>query len=196
MFLDGVPKAAYPRKVQAEVYASGFARTDAEIRPLGRGDGGRDADEIAWLIERPGDGTQCACGHDDGWHTAGGTMVYHRGRCTKTDCGCLFYNPVGQPHWYDGIDWTTDHAKALRFARKVDAERAIQICDWEGNWCGIKATEHMWCASSSETTPPTAATNCSCSGGYCKPKVGVICGVTGLVPLVLQPDRSPEQEGK
>jgi hypothetical protein len=44
-----------------------------------------------------------------------------------------------QPVWDD--DWTPDVNKALRFARKEDAERYIEHVGWNR----AKAVEHMWC---------------------------------------------------
>lgn len=53
----------------------------------------------------------------------------------------------GSPHWYaigeefeDGFDWIKDSTKALRFARKVDAQNYID----EIGWTEVTATEHGW----------------------------------------------------
>lgn len=64
---------------------------------------------------------------------------------------------IGNAAWWDGkrgprdlIDcryFTTDHLKAVRFARKEDAERIIKGC---GGSC-MQATEHLWVGK--EMTP-------------------------------------------
>ncbi len=42
----------------------------------------------------------------------------------------------------DGVlGWTADHIKALRFARKEDAEMVIE----EYGWTRARAVDHMWC---------------------------------------------------
>jgi hypothetical protein len=54
-----------------------------------------------------------------------------------------------QPTWYGRTDdedsgvlgMTTDAGKALRFARKVDAETVIEDIGWTEAF----ASEHMWC---------------------------------------------------
>jgi len=50
-----------------------------------------------------------------------------------------------QPCWYgktdDGLGQTTDPNKALRFARKEDAETVIA----DIGWTEARATDHMWC---------------------------------------------------
>lgn len=72
-----------------------------------------------------------------------------------TETGWLIER-LSPPEWYAGgpctrwqwrheIDapdlWTTDASKALRFARKQDAETLIHF---EG-YIGAIATEHQWC---------------------------------------------------
>jgi hypothetical protein len=41
----------------------------------------------------------------------------------------------------DGLGQTTDNLKAVRFARKEDAEAVIE----DTGWTEAKAVEHMWC---------------------------------------------------
>ncbi len=50
-------------------------------------------------------------------------------------------------HWYtlgeeyeDGFEWTKEAHRALRFARKIDAENFIN----DIGWTDVVATEHMW----------------------------------------------------
>lgn len=49
-----------------------------------------------------------------------------------------------------GLDWTRDHHEALRFARKVDAERYAEDIGWnnvricEHGWYGPRPGEHEW----------------------------------------------------
>lgn len=51
--------------------------------------------------------------------------------------GSPWYHILEEPHW------TQDASKAIRFARKVDAEAYIE----DMGWCyDIKPVEHMWCA--------------------------------------------------
>lgn len=55
---------------------------------------------------------------------------------------------IGGPAYYgdareDGLGWTSDHAAAIRFARKEDAERVIQL---EG-FTEASAVEHIWTPS-------------------------------------------------
>ncbi len=50
-----------------------------------------------------------------------------------------------RPAWWgdtggDVLGWTEDHAKAVRFARKQDAEMVIADIGWTEAF----ATEHMW----------------------------------------------------
>ncbi len=44
--------------------------------------------------------------------------------------------------WIDIRDWTTNASLAIRFARKVDAERAMR--DLGLDWVSAVATEHVW----------------------------------------------------
>lgn len=50
-----------------------------------------------------------------------------------------------QPTWYgqteEGLGQTTDAGKALRFARKEDAEMVIA----DFGWTEASAADHMWC---------------------------------------------------
>ena len=51
------------------------------------------------------------------------------------------------PTWWGRIDdetvcgWTTDHAKAIRFARAVDAQAVID----DYGWTEARPVDHMWC---------------------------------------------------
>lgn len=50
----------------------------------------------------------------------------------------------GAPCYWGGPSlWTTDHFKAIRFARKLDGERVAEDLDTEG----LVVVEHMWCAT-------------------------------------------------
>lgn len=52
----------------------------------------------------------------------------------------------GTPHWFalgaefENGDWTKDSVKALRFARRQDAEAYIS----DIGWTSAVATEHAW----------------------------------------------------
>lgn len=115
------------------------------------------ADEIGWLIEIRGDGMMCRCGHNENWHSRGQTLVHVRSRCGMVNCDCRTYEPMGAPSWWDGERWTPDHLRALRFARKQDADRVIALKGW-ASWLGIVASEHMWASHSSLPAPDTAPT--------------------------------------
>ena len=51
------------------------------------------------------------------------------------------------PTWWGRVDdesvcgWTTDHAKAIRFCRAIDAQAIID----EIGWTDAVPTDHMWC---------------------------------------------------
>jgi hypothetical protein len=84
-------------------------------------------------------------------------------RAAKAETGWLieFSQRVSaRPCWYgktdDGLGQATDPNKALRFARKEDAEMVIE----DFGWTEARATEHMWCdpllqAERSEGGSPT-----------------------------------------
>ena len=64
-------------------------------------------------------------------------------------------------HWWDhspddGVPplWTGDANKALRFARQEDAEAFIR---WRGLGGGVRATEHLWMDSRTDTEEPLPA---------------------------------------
>lgn len=52
------------------------------------------------------------------------------------------------PTWWGRIDdesvcdWTTDHAKAIRFCRAMDAQAIIDDSEWTET---AVPTDHMWC---------------------------------------------------
>ena len=49
------------------------------------------------------------------------------------------------PLYWDGGDWSSNHHRAIRYARQVDAERAmINLTDGDGRVDGMKAAEHGW----------------------------------------------------
>lgn len=49
---------------------------------------------------------------------------------------------AGEPYYWGGPAlWTTDHLRAIRFARKIDGERVAEDLDTDG----IAVVEHMWC---------------------------------------------------
>lgn len=54
----------------------------------------------------------------------------------------------GGPVYYgktiEGLGKTNEHADAIRFARKQDAEAIIEHLHY-GLFSGAKAVEHMWC---------------------------------------------------
>lgn len=56
-----------------------------------------------------------------------------------------------QPTYYgktdDGLGQTTDHLKAVRYARKEDADAVIE----DTGWTEATATEHMWIGPSSNS---------------------------------------------
>lgn len=55
--------------------------------------------------------------------------------------GWLIEQRGNVPCWWDGEgEWTTDSRKALRFARKQDAETYID----EVGWTEAFASEHIW----------------------------------------------------
>lgn len=97
-------------------------------------------DEVAWLIERRGDGQMCECGDAKGLHDSFGSVSPAIGRCSRRDCECLTFNPSGVPGWWNGDGWTADHARAIRFARREDAAKVIDA----RNIGAAKAIEHMW----------------------------------------------------
>jgi len=53
------------------------------------------------------------------------------------------------PMWWDGSGYTPDSLLAVRFARKLDAERVILKAIAPGWVAGALpiATEHIWCAT-------------------------------------------------
>jgi len=63
----------------------------------------------------------------------------------------------GRAVWWTGSYWTTDSREAIRFARRIDAERAIP--GWlGGTWRSLaRATEHVWSAG-----PPAHEDDCRC----------------------------------
>lgn len=65
----------------------------------------------------------------------------------KQETGWLVEHQNGGPCWWgqtpdgeDAFGWTKDSLKALRFARKEDAEAYIA----EVGWNDVTATEHQW----------------------------------------------------
>lgn len=55
----------------------------------------------------------------------------------------------GRGVWWRGIldsgrDWTTDANEAVRFARKIDAERVLRSGVMGVFWKGAAATDHLW----------------------------------------------------
>ena len=87
-------------------------------------------------------------------------------RVPKDETGWLIENGSGTAYRFMDNDaggivsWTPDHDKALRFARRVDAE---QFCHHdEDAWAVV---EHMWC---SKPKPPIAAQTSACEkcGGF------------------------------
>ena len=63
---------------------------------------------------------------------------------------------VQVPTWWGRVDdgdailgWTTDHAKAIRFSRSVDAQAIID----DIGWTDAVPTDHMWCDYSHKWAP-------------------------------------------
>ncbi len=112
-------------------------------------------DEIAWLVERRGNAETCACRHERWKHTSGGITREGRGRCDEDACQCLAFDPAGVAQWWNGDLWTDDAARALRFARRQDAERMIALVPPLA-YMHAKAIEHMWAAPipTPEERPP------------------------------------------
>jgi hypothetical protein len=61
--------------------------------------------------------------------------------CEMSELGQILYWEI-DPRSDDGGGWTPDANKAIRFARKVDAENFIA----DIGWTDATAVEHMWCA--------------------------------------------------
>ena len=60
--------------------------------------------------------------------------------------------PEGVPcYWGGPALWTTDHLKAIRFARKLDGERVAEDLDVDR----LVVVEHIWCA------PPETCDGCN-----------------------------------
>lgn len=82
------------------------------------------------------------------------------------------FNDSGPEEWIDADRWTKDSLKAIRFARKEDAERVIKVFEWPGT----SATEHMWVQprtkTSSQTSQTSDVSNQASPGG-----VEEICGI-------------------
>ena len=59
----------------------------------------------------------------------------------------LTQHAASAPTWWGRVDdefvcgWTTDHAKAIRFARAIDAQAVID----EYGWTEARPVDHMWC---------------------------------------------------
>ena len=50
------------------------------------------------------------------------------------------------PMYWIGNDWSPDHLLAIRFARKVDAERTVSGFDEDAPaWPQHRVCEHKWC---------------------------------------------------
>lgn len=79
------------------------------------------------------------------------------------ETGWLVERDMGGPHWWgrhtptleddDAFGWTNDSLRAIRFARKEDAEMYIE----EVGWNDVVATEHMWCEAPTLSTPEQLA---------------------------------------
>lgn len=65
---------------------------------------------------------------------------------SSDEYGWLIELRGSRPQWLENVyldeTWTYDAAKALRFARKQDAEHVIN----EIGWTEAFASEHVWCA--------------------------------------------------
>lgn len=47
------------------------------------------------------------------------------------------------PLYYAGVEWSTDHMKAIRYSRREDAQRAIMGLPDGGHLIGV-AVQHGW----------------------------------------------------
>lgn len=77
--------------------------------------------------------------------------IIKRPKWPEAETGWLVERKMGVPHWWgrhtptledeDAFGWTDDSLRAIRFARKEDAEAYIE----EVGWNDVIASEHMWC---------------------------------------------------
>lgn len=72
-------------------------------------------------------------------------LTEHFGQPLASEVGWLIEwppTPGFQPRWWHPVTgWTTDAARAIRYARAVDAEAAIERGCFVN---GVAATEHSW----------------------------------------------------
>lgn len=56
-------------------------------------------------------------------------------------------SPINEPEYWTGIGWSKDNLRAIRFARKVDADRALSGFDEDDPLPGQpehRVAEHGW----------------------------------------------------
>lgn len=88
---------------------------------------------------------------------AGAKMLYDAAERLSSATAWLIEYRNPQPAWWDGVRFTHDSLKAVRFARREDAERSVfAVDDQHRDDCVV--TEHVW-TSSAETGPADAQTD-------------------------------------
>lgn len=53
-------------------------------------------------------------------------------------------SPSAPIMYWDGGEWTTNHMRPVRFARKVDADRVMINLPTDARRDGMRSAEHAW----------------------------------------------------